>query len=974
MLVSNALYGATKTWDGGGADNNWSTAANWDLDVAPVAGDALIFDGSTRTSPSNDFAAATNFASITFAATASAFTLSGNSVTITGGASAITANNTSLTMTIGNNIIFSTSAPTITTTSGGTLAISGTVANGGFAITVSSAGTATLSGIVSGTGSMTTSGAGTLTLSAANTFSGGITLSAGTLNINNATALGTGTFTISGGTINNTSGGSITNSSNNVITWSGNFTFTGSNALNLGTGAVDMGASTRTATVSASTLTFGGIISGTSGLIKAGAGTLQLGTTSGAHWTGSVTVSAGTLNLGAPSSDNYKATTWTIDAGATMYNNNGGNIIVNTAVITVNGTWNMNSQKDAIGYIAGSGNVTNFGTSTAGDGFEIDLPSTGTGSDFSGVISGPGTFKLRGQQGSGKQVLSGLNTYTGPTYIQKGTLSINTIKNVNAGASAIGNPANASDGTIPIGSTTNTAILEYTGTTNSTDRVIDLAGTTGGATIDQSGTGTLTFSSDLTATGVGSKTLTLQGSTAGAGVISGIIPDGSGTTSLAKSGTGTWTISGANTYGGTTTINAGTLQLGAAGVIPDASAVTANGTMDMNTYSEAIGSLAGSGTVDNAAGGGTPTLTTGGNNTSTTFSGVIKNTSGTLSLTKSGSGTFTISGSNTYTGTTTITAGTLLLGASGVISNSSNVVMNGGTFSTGSGAGYSETVGTLKLNANSIIALGTGSHNLNFAASNGTTWTGGTLLRITGWQGSWNCTSGTSGKIYTGSSAELSGTKLAQIFFTHPISGLPYTACQLSDGEIVPTGTLPVKLVSFYGEREQHSSVLHWITASEINSDYFEILRSSDDIHFESIGRLSSAGNSTDFISYRFEDSAAPAGFSYYKLVQYDSDGKSESFKTIAINNSEDAFRIIDLYPNPVSTDLTVSFTTEASGSCYIKIVDAQGKEVYVAMIAAAKGENVFKLPATSFAEGQYTLMICNADTKCQSKQFIVKH
>ena len=63
--------------------------------------------------------------------------------------------------------------------------------------------------------------------------------------------------------------------------------------------------------------------------------------------------------------------------------------------------------------------------------------------------------------------------------------------------------------------------------------------------------------------------------------------------------------------------------------------------------------------------------------------------------------------------------GTMGLGAANKISDASNVNMKGGTFRTGSGLGNSETVGTLTLSANSTIALGTGSHNLNFAASNG---------------------------------------------------------------------------------------------------------------------------------------------------------------------------------------------------------------------------------------------------------------
>ncbi len=145
--------------------------------------------------------------------------------------------------------------------------------------------------------SITKLGAGTLTLGGTNTFSNGVTLNAGTLNINNAAALGatTGTFTINGGTINNTSGGAIT-MNNYPMSWAGHFTFTGSNELNMGAGAVAMTA-TRQVTVSASTLTVGGIISGsTFGLTKLGAGTMTL---SGVNtYTGATTVTAGTLAMG----------------------------------------------------------------------------------------------------------------------------------------------------------------------------------------------------------------------------------------------------------------------------------------------------------------------------------------------------------------------------------------------------------------------------------------------------------------------------------------------------------------------------------------------------------------------------------------------------------------------------------------------------------------------------------------------------
>ncbi len=100
-----------------------------------------------------------------------------------------------------------------------------------------------------------------------------MTLSTGQLNINGATAVGTGTLTIAGGTtIDNSSGGSITLSNNNPQTWNGSFTFTGSSNLNLGTGAVTLGASP-TVTTTGGILTVGGIIGGgAQSITKAGGG------------------------------------------------------------------------------------------------------------------------------------------------------------------------------------------------------------------------------------------------------------------------------------------------------------------------------------------------------------------------------------------------------------------------------------------------------------------------------------------------------------------------------------------------------------------------------------------------------------------------------------------------------------------------------------------------------------------------------
>jgi len=170
------------------------------------------------------------------------------------------------------------------------------------------------------------SGSGTQTLSGPNTFSGGVTLAAGTLKLGSTTALGAtaGTFTISGGTLDSTVVG-LVNANANPITINGDFAFAGTNNLNLGIGAVSLGAAggpSRTITVNAGTLTLGGTISnGTTAttLVKAGIGTL----TTAAITAGTVNHNAGILNAASVTSTNFNVysaanVTGAVNVGSTL--------------------------------------------------------------------------------------------------------------------------------------------------------------------------------------------------------------------------------------------------------------------------------------------------------------------------------------------------------------------------------------------------------------------------------------------------------------------------------------------------------------------------------------------------------------------------------------------------------------------------------------------------------------------------------
>src|SRR6185295_14808586 len=131
-----------------------------------------------------------------------------------------------------------------------------------------------------------------------------------------------------------------------------------------------------------------------------------------------------------------------------------------------------------------------------------------------------------------------------------------------------------------------------------------------------------------------------------------------------KNGAGSLTLTKANIYTGPTTVNDGIFQAGIDNAFPSTSAFTianvATASLDLNSFNQTIGSLAGGGTTGGNATLGSAVLTTGGNNTDTAYGGVI---SGTGSLSKAGTGTMTLSGANTYTGLTTISGGILSVAA-----------------------------------------------------------------------------------------------------------------------------------------------------------------------------------------------------------------------------------------------------------------------------------------------------------------------
>ncbi|CAM3135912.1 beta strand repeat-containing protein [Rariglobus hedericola] len=444
----------------------------------------------------------------------------------------------------------------------------------------------------------------------------------------------------------------------------------------------------------------------------------------------------GTLTLAGTGSPGL-----TIGAGGLTINGSNGDPTLAATIGTItlgdDQTWNVyNAHKYSVA-AAVAGNAGSGSTRMWTLGYLTPYTN-----DYSGIISngsGGGDLAITVNNtngvstGTGVHNISGTaNTYTGKTTISRGILQITSLKNVGGGSSSLGAVTTVGNGTIDIGSGTNSGSLYYNGSAASTsDRVINLAGSTGGATISSlsaTAANTLTLTSNITAA-TGNKTLTLQGTNTGANTISGIIgdPDGASKISLVKSEGGRWVLGGANTYSGGTTINAGTLSVGATGTLGQ-NVVGNNVTIAGGNLLLGAGTNIGSNQAISitAAGGGIgvaftpvsfPTLTDNSGSTGGVFglnytgTGGIGSVTGIDSLFTSSSywflGSF-VGGSGTYTGNS-LTAG------------------NGGNYRLGGGGGILTMQNNVLTGANNLIVGSTGGGTVIMSGAN--TYSGKTTLQ-----------------------------------------------------------------------------------------------------------------------------------------------------------------------------------------------------------------------------------------------------
>ena len=299
------ITGESLVWTGT-QSADWSTAAiggakNWSYQsngIEFTANSPVIFnDNSTRTTV--NLASNVNPSTVLFASNQNYTLSSTGNFGITSGILTKTGTG-KLTIATNNTYTGATQLNEGTVEVTGSIGSSSTITvTPDATLILNPATSATYGSTLAGSGPIRKQGTGTLTLAGASTTTGNIHLEGGTLNLNSAGALGTGPgyFEITGGVLNNTSGGAVTMTGAKPQRWNADFTFTGTQDLALGTGAVTIGTANRTVNVVAGNLGSGGITNTSGDLIKTGAGALRLsGGVSTIH--GKLDIQAGIVGMG----------------------------------------------------------------------------------------------------------------------------------------------------------------------------------------------------------------------------------------------------------------------------------------------------------------------------------------------------------------------------------------------------------------------------------------------------------------------------------------------------------------------------------------------------------------------------------------------------------------------------------------------------------------------------------------------------
>jgi autotransporter-associated beta strand protein len=423
------------------------------------------------------------------------------------------------------------------------------------------------------------------------------------------------------------------------------------------------------------------------------------------------------------------------------------------------------------------------------------------------------------------------------------------------------------------------------------------------------------------------------------------------TNRLTKAGSGTVTLSGTNTYTGSTNINAGTLQIAADNTIGELTIASgATLTVDNSvTYTVAETLTL---NEDETTGSGTVSLGTTGiiDESQGRLIGILQDTEpmakGVLETFGNIGLQIQTDGDGPDPGNTTVTR------------------VTGTAISAGGGSSierYFDIIPTVNTGLNATFVFHYSDDELN-----GITEANLTLFKSTDGGTNWTNEGGSVNT--TNNTVTLTGVD-------------SFSRWTLGDSN----SPLPVELISFTAAPTDAGVELNWQTSTEVNNYGFDVERENAGMdEWKSVGFVEGNGNSSAPKSYSYVDTNAPAGDLQYRLKQIDTDGSFEYYSTIAeVSNSITSvegdvipteYSLNQNYPNPFNPSTTISFSLPEAGLVDLRVFNSLGQEV--AMLANnifAAGIHTANFNASNLSTGLYYYRIISNEFVSTKKMMLIK-
>ncbi len=676
LLIISLSAQTTYSWDSGATSGDWNVSGNWD-NGTPGGNEELLINNDVQTSMTNNLSNTARWKLVLGSGCTQSRTISGSSENTFydyGGNKPKIENYSSVNHTIGFPVKNGYSSGMEINPVNGDLTFTNTYNNNGYNTDIygDNSKLLTFSGVISGSGNFYFKQYSKVKIAANSTVTGLFAIDAGELWFDENGAIGGGTIYVGNGGQPTTiaklwlydqDGGTIcnepieiNNASSSVYRVIGGLhtsntnTFSGSVTLN--------GPLTIETQNSGATTDFSGVISGTNLVVTKGSGINKF---SGENtFTGNLYVVSGTTEA-TNTTDPFDCSN--VYLGETSGTDD-ATLRIGANSVTVDNPLEVRSGSSGtktISYSPTSGSGTYSGSTTLNDGVSVDVATSGT-LTHSGVVSGTGGLT---KTGGGTLNLSNENTYTGATTVEEGTLHLDGSPDPLNGSIQVGHASGTFDASLELGTDGITIDEPVTIVSNvSGDNYIKYTPT--------SGTGE--FSGGITL----NDPVTIDVAAGGELIISDVI---SGSEGVTING-GTIILSKENIFTGTTTLQAGTLQvvtndpfdcssiqvghtsgsddaifqIGANGVIVDSPVTIPLGSMGYKylnyTPTSGTGEFSGAITLNDPA---TIDVSAGGE---LIISDVI---SGNEGLMKTGGGTLVLTEDNTFTGSTIVDGGTLEL-------------------------------------------------------------------------------------------------------------------------------------------------------------------------------------------------------------------------------------------------------------------------------------------------------------------------